>query len=257
MKAAIIIPARYASTRLPGKPLLARTGKTLIQHVYERAAQASAAQHVVVATDDVRIFDAVKSFGGAAVMTRADHDSGSGRVAEAARDLDSDIIVNLQGDEPEIEPAYIDRLISLQAQTGAFASTLACRFPSGAKSGPGSPDDPAAVKVILGEAIGDNARWARYFTRALGVWPRDEGGRITSSADFFLHLGVYAFSKASLAEFASAPPGALEQIERLEQLRILERGGRISVGLVKQAAPGIDTPEDYDAFVRRISKGAA
>ncbi len=257
MKAAIIIPARYASTRLPGKPLLAQTGKPLIQHVYERAAQVKIAQKIVVATDDPRIFNAVTSFGGEAVMTRAGHETGSGRAAEAAQTIDADVIVNLQGDEPEIEPENIERLIALQSQTGAFASTLACRFPADAVSGPGSPDDMSAVKAILGTEINANARWARYFTRRLGVWPRDSDGLIASPADYFLHVGVYAFSKASLAEFASAPQGALERIEKLEQLRILERGEKIAVGVIAHSAPGIDTPEDYDAFCRRMIKGAA
>ena len=257
MKAAIIIPARYASTRLPGKPLLTRTGKPLIQHVYERARQVKSARHVIVATDDQRIFDAVKGFGGDAVLTRADHESGSGRVAEASHHLNADIIVNLQGDEPEIEPAHINALIALQDQSGAFASTLACPFPAEATSGSGSPEDSAAVKAILGETINDHARWARYFTRRLGIWPRDEQGCISTPADYFLHVGVYAFSKRSLARFSNTPAGALEQIERLEQLRILEMGERIAVGMIPHAAPGIDTPEDYEAFIQRTLKGAA
>ncbi len=257
MSAAIVIPARYASTRLPGKPLLARTGKPLIQHVYERACQVKSVQQVIVATDDERIFDCVAGFGGRVVMTRDDHESGSGRVAEASRELAADIIVNLQGDEPEIDPAHIDRLVALQEASGAFASTLACPFDASATCGSGSPEDLAAVKAILGAQIDDGARWARYFTRRMGIWPRNDDGAIVSPADYFLHLGVYAFSKQSLARFASAPPGALEQAERLEQLRILEMGERIAVGIVPHAAPGIDTPEDYDAFVQRELKGAA
>ena len=257
MKAAIVIPARYASTRLPGKPLLARTGKTLIEHVYTRAAQVKSAQRVVVASDDARIIAAVKKFGGEAILTRADHETGSARVAEAAENIDADIIINLQGDEPEIDPGDIDRLIDLQMRCGAFASTLACRFPTDARSGSGSPEDPSAVKAILGAAIGGEARWARYFTRRLGVWPRDEAGRIAAPEDYFLHVGIYAFTKSSLAEFAAAPPGALERIERLEQLRILERGWQLAVGLIARAAPGIDTPEDYEAFVKRMGEGAA
>ena len=163
----------------------------------------------------------------------------------------------LHGDEPEIEPGYIDRLIALQAKTGAFASTLACPFPADATAGPGSPEDPSAVKAILGAKIADDAYWARYFTRHQAVWPRDEAGRIIQPQDYYLHIGVYAFSKASLMDFAAAPAGALEKIERLEQLRILERGGEIALELIPQAAPGIDTPEDYEAFVRRAGKGAA
>ena len=180
-------------------------------------------------------FRGVKKFGGEAILTRADHETGSARVAEAAENIDADIIINLQGDEPEIDPGDIDRLIDLQMRCGAFASTLACRFPTDARSGSGSPEDPSAVKAILGAAIGGEARWARYFT----------------------HVGIYAFTKSSLAEFAAAPPGALERIERLEQLRILERGWQLAVGLIARAAPGIDTPEDYEAFVKRMGEGAA
>lgn len=257
MKAAIIIPARYASTRLPGKPLLGETGKPLIQHVYENARKVEQAPAVIVATDDARIFDAVTSFGGKAMMTSADHETGSARIAEAAANIDADIIINLQGDEPEIEPRHIERLIDLQIKTGAFASTLACPFPKDAVSGPGSPEDPSAVKAILGEKISEGAYWARYFTRHQAVWPRDETGRIEHPQNYYLHIGVYAFSRDSLMAFAAAPQGALEKIERLEQLRILERGENIAVEIILQAAPGIDTPDDYEAFVERFGKGAA
>ena len=253
MKAAIIIPARFASTRLPGKPLLADTGKPLIQHTYEQAKKSRRASRVIVATDDVRIFDAVHGFGGVAVMTAATHETGSARVAEAAATTDAEIIVNLQGDEPEIDPGDLDRLIDLQAAGHGFASTLACRFPAGIASGAGSPDDPSAVKVILGEPLGANAFRAIYFTRSLCPYPRGDDGLIADPQKYFLHVGVYAFSAASLEAFASAPPGALEQMERLEQLRILEMGEIIVAGVVDKAAPGIDTPEDYSGFVKRYA----
>ncbi|MEO1137582.1 MAG: 3-deoxy-manno-octulosonate cytidylyltransferase [Pseudomonadota bacterium] len=256
MKAAIVIPARYASTRLPGKPLLSETGKPLIQHVYERAMEANEAASVVVATDDARIFDAVRNFGGKAVMTGV-QETGSARVAEAAAAIDAQIIVNLQGDEPEIDPGALDRLIGLQRETGAFASTLACRFKDKVASGPGSPEDAAAVKVIPGAAIDAAAFWARYFTRNICPWPRDDRDAITAPSRYFLHLGVYAFSRRRLFEFAAQPVGALEASERLEQLRILEMGARIAVGVVDDGAPGIDTPDDYRAFVHRVKKGAA
>ena len=254
MKAAIIIPARYASTRLPGKPLLAETGKPLIQHTYEQAKKSRRASAVVVATDDARIFDAVRGFGGDAVMTALEHESGSARVAEAAAAVDAEIIVNLQGDEPEIDPGDIDSLIDIQAAGRGFASTLACRFADNAAGGSGSPDDPSAVKVILGNSLGANAYEAVYFTRVLCPYPRDDRGLIAHPENYFLHVGVYAFSEASLNAFACAPPGALEQIERLEQLRILEMGEVIAAGVIKKAAPGIDTLEDYQAFVTRIAK---
>lgn len=256
MKAAIVIPARYASTRLPGKLLRAETGKPLVQHVYERAMQVKDAASVVIATDDERIASAVSAFGGKAVMTGA-HETGSSRVADAAAKMEADIIVNLQGDEPEIDPHHISRLIGLQKKTGAFASTLACPFPKTAVSGAGSPDDPSAVKAIPGERIAPDAYWARYFTRALCPWPRDASGGIAAPSEYFLHVGVYAFTKESLNRFAAAPAGALEQSERLEQLRILEMGEAIAIGVIDKAAPGIDTPEDYAAFVGRMKKGAA
>lgn len=248
MKAAIVIPARYASTRLPGKLLLAQTGKSLIQHTYEQARQAKRAATIIVVTDDRRIANAVAAFGGRAVMT-GDHSSGSARVAEAAADIDADIIVNLQGDEPEIDPAHIDRVISIKAGQDCFAATLACPFAHGA--GPGSPDDEAAVKAIFGEALAPGVFRARYFTRRICGWPRDADGRLEAPQRYFLHLGIYAFSKESLSRFANTPAGVLERAERLEQLRILEMGETIAAGLVDGAAPGIDTPEDYDAFVQR------
>lgn len=253
MKAAIIIPARYASTRLPGKPLLAETGKPLIQHVYEQAASVKRAAAVIVATDDARIADAVKAFGGQVVVTSSDHETGTARVAEAAAHVDADIIVNLQGDEPEIDPQDIDALISIQTRAQSFASTLACRFPETATYGTGSPDDPSAVKVIMGDGLGEGVWRARYFTRRLCPFPRRNSGAIKEPQRYYLHIGVYAFSKASLSTFAAAPSGALEASEQLEQLRILEMGEAIAVGEIKVAAPGIDTPEDYAAFVRRAS----
>lgn len=253
MKAVIIIPARYASTRLPGKPLLAETGKPLIQHVYEQAAQAKHASRVIVATDDERIANTVTAFGGEAIMTSPDHETGTARVAEAAAEVEADIIVNLQGDEPEIDPGDLDALIAIQALGKSFASTLACRFPEAAISGSGSPDDPSTVKVIMGESLAAGVSSAQYFTRHLCAYPRGADGGVKEPQRYYLHVGVYAFSRSSLAAFAAAPCGALEASERLEQLRILEIDKVIAVGEVKAAAPGIDTPEDYAAFVKRTN----
>lgn len=241
MKAAIIIPARYASTRLPGKMLLGVAGKPLIQHTYERARQAKRASKVIIATDDERIVRAARGFGADAVMTDSAHSSGSARVAEAARKIDAEIIVNLQGDEPEIDPANIDRLILLQAARAPFCSTLACPFPMGV-----DPNDPSAVKAVLGREIEKGAHEAIYFTRARAPFPREGGG------EFYLHLGIYAFSKDSLQKFASAPEARLETIEKLEQLRMLEMGEKILIALVGSSAAGIDTPEDFAAFKARI-----
>ena len=258
MSTLIVIPARYGSSRLPGKPLLAQTGKYLIQHTYEQAAR-SIADRVVVATDDRWIEAAVKSFGGEVVMTSPDHETGTTRVAEVAHQTDAEIIVNLQGDEPEIDPRSIDRLIECHRRADVFASTLACRFSASAKSGAGSPDDPAAVKVLVGVARGgaenggDGPAHLRghYFTRSIVPWPRLENGEIANPEKHYLHMGIYAFSARSLQRFATAPPGVLEASARLEQLRILEMGEEIAIAIVDGAAPGIDTPADYTAFVAR------
>ncbi|GAB4521709.1 MAG: 3-deoxy-manno-octulosonate cytidylyltransferase [Amphiplicatus sp.] len=248
MKAVIVIPARYASARLPGKLLLEAGGKPLIQHTYERACQVRGADRVIVAADDTRIFDAVRGFGGAATMTDPAHTSGSARVAEAARALEADIVVNLQGDEPEIDPAHVDRLIALQAARAPFASTLACPFPPDAR-----PDDPAAVKAVLGKRTEEGAYEALYFTRALAPFPRDGQGA-PNPGDYHLHIGVYAFRADALQRFAAAPEGRLERIEKLEQLRILEMGEKILVVEVPAATPGVDTAADFDAFRKRVEK---
>ena len=248
----IVIPARYDSSRLPGKPLLADTGKPLIQHTYEQAAQ-SRASRVVVATDDVRIENAVRAFGGEVVLTSKDHATGTDRIVEAVGDIEADVVLNVQGDEPEIEPDNIDRLIDVHLSSNAFASTLACPFSVEARVGHGSPDDASAVKVILGDQDAERPyRWARFFSRFVCAFPRDERGFIVRPQDYFLHLGIYAFSKQSLLAFAAAPPGMIEQTAHLEQLRILEMGERIAVGVIDNATPGVDTAEDYAKFVARF-----
>lgn len=246
MKAAVIIPARLASSRLPEKLLLRLAGKPIIQHTYERAMRAAGADRVLVATDSERIRSEVERFGGEAVMTRPEHQSGSERIAEAVANFSEtyDVIVNVQGDEPEIDPANIDALIETQAQVGGFASTLACPFPDGL-----DPTDPAAVKVILGgrNDAAPQTYNGLYFTRAHAPYPRDGAG------EFHLHIGVYAFSPRSLRAFSGAPPSRLENIERLEQLRILEMGERIAVRVVAATAPGIDTKADFDRAQARFA----
>lgn len=240
-----IIPARYASTRFPGKPLANETGKPLIQHVYERVAQARRVRRCIVATDDERIAAAVRSFGGDAVMTRPDHPSGTDRIAEVVRGLptgDNDIIVNVQGDEPELEPEYLDRLAERLAREPAECpiATLACPFPADA-----DPRDPNAVKVVV-----NSAGRALYFSRALIPYPRDAGA-VGRPAVCLLHLGVYAYRRSFLLKLAAWPPGVLEQVEKLEQLRVLERGVALAVEIVEHASVGIDTPQDYEQFVAR------
>lgn len=245
MSAAIIIPARLSSTRLPRKLLLDLHGESVLQRTFAQAKKAMRAARVIVATDDPEIFEHARAFGADVVMTRADHQSGTERIAEAAASIDAGIIVNIQGDEPEIDPAHIDALIEAQETARLFASTLACPFPAGL-----DPANPAAVKAVLGRRLpGDLDMFeALYFTRALAPFPRDGAGV------FHLHVGAYAFTRASLMRFASAPPGRLEQIEKLEQLRILEMGEKIAVRIVPSAARGVDTQADLDAARLRLKR---
>lgn len=248
MQTAIIIPARYASTRLPGKPLLRETGKYLIQHVYERALEAGAAE-VLVATDDERIVRAVASFGGRAVRTRADHASGTDRVAEVARQLQADLIVNLQGDEPLIDPATIGLLPSLlERDPEAEVATVATPIRSAAQY-----FDPNCVKVVRDE-------WGRalYFSRSPIPYVRDRNPEFDSTPSRFLqHIGLYAYRRSFLVNLALLPPSPLEQLEKLEQLRILGAGRGIQVGIVDHACWGVDTPEDYQRFVHRHREQSA
>jgi 3-deoxy-manno-octulosonate cytidylyltransferase (CMP-KDO synthetase) len=244
MQVVAVIPARFGSTRFPGKALANQTGKYLIQHVYEQVTAARSVSRSIVATDDQRILDAVRSFGGQAAMTGADHESGTDRVAELVRGLDGkpdDIILNIQGDEPEIEPAYLDRLVErLAGDSTCPCATLACPFPPDA-----DPGDPNSVKVVC-----DRRQTALYFSRALIPY-RPEGERSAGDSEWLLHLGVYAFRRAFLLEFASWEASTLERIERLEQLRVLDNGFTMAVAIVPHACVGIDTPEDYERFVAR------
>lgn len=243
LRAAAVIPARYASERLPGKPLLDTTGWPLIRHVWEQVRAARHLDPVIVATDDVRIAEAARAFGAEVAMTRADHPSGSDRVAEVAQRLSADVILNVQGDEPELDPADLDRLVErLAAHPDEALSTLARPF------GPDESDhfaDPNAVKVVL-----DGCGRALYFSRA----PIPHG---TDTAGTWLHLGVYAWRREALLTFAGTKPTPLERRERLEQLRVLEHGQSIGVVTTGHAALGIDTPDDYARFVERVATGTA
>lgn len=238
-----VIPARHAAVRFPGKPLADQTGKFLVQHVYEQVTRARSVQRVVVATDDPRIADAVKSFGGECVMTRPDHPSGTDRVAEVAGQAACDLALNVQGDEPEIEPASIDTLVRLLGQTDHPMGTLACSFAALQRLGVhADPSGPHAVKVVIagGRAV--------YFSRSLIPYPRRPN---VAGAGPYLHLGIYAYRRDFLLKLATLAPTPLEETEGLEQLRVLEHGYPIAVGLVDRASVGIDTPDDYAAFVKR------
>jgi 3-deoxy-manno-octulosonate cytidylyltransferase (CMP-KDO synthetase) len=242
MKTAIVIPARYGSHRLPGKPLLRQTGKYLVQHVYERAAQSRRAAQVVVATDDPRIVAAVEGFGGAAVLTRRDHASGTDRVAEVAQQLDAEIIVNLQGDEPLVDPAALDLLPDLlRRDPGADVATLAVPIASAEQW-----HNTNCVKVVC-----DAAGRALYFSRSPIPYVRDgEPDFAARPARFLQHLGLYAYRRAFLLQLARMQPHPLEEAEKLEQLRVLALGQRIHVGVVAHAGSGVDTFDDYQQFVR-------
>ena len=236
----VVIPARYASTRLEGKPLISFAGKPMIEHVY-RAASVSGAEKVVVATDDPRIETAVKAFGGDVCMTRDTHESGTDRLQEVAQFYgweDSQIIVNVQGDEPLIPPAVINQVANNLAQnTAASASTLAWPIQNKAQM-----FDPNAVKVVA-----DEQGLALYFSRAPIPWHRDSFQQEPNiqASGAMRHIGIYGYRVGLLHQFIQWPMATLESIEKLEQLRILANSQRIHVALACEEVPaGVDTPED-------------
>ena len=241
MRTIAIIPARYGSTRLPGKPLLDHTGKPLIQHVVESAREASSLDDVVVATDDERIVSAVEGFGGRAVMTSASCRTGTDRLAEAADALNlagDDIVVNIQGDEPDIPAACIDQMALLLGEKNAEMATLATPLADEQVT------DPNRVKVVC-----DLTGRAMYFSRSAIPYDRDGAGTAA-----LLHIGAYAYGCAFLKTYARLPSTPAEQAEKLEQLRALEHGYSIAVAVVDYDGAGIDTPEDYKRFVRRVGE---
>ena len=233
MKAVGIIPARYASSRFPGKALAMLGDRPLIRHVYERASEAETLSLVVVATDDNRIASVVRDFGGKAVMTSARHPSGTDRVAEAARDLDVEVVVNIQGDEPFISPKVIDQAVAPFESRPELAISTLCH----AIEDVASLHDPNVVKVVS-----DLRGYALYFSRSLIPHPR-RGQRERA----FAHIGLYAYRKDFLLRFAALPPGRLEQAEALEQLRVLENGERILVIPTEDyVGIGVDVPADLE-----------
>jgi 3-deoxy-manno-octulosonate cytidylyltransferase (CMP-KDO synthetase) len=239
---AIVIPARYGSSRLPGKPLLRETGKYLIQHVYERACQARRATQIIVATDDPRIVAAVQSFGCKVMLTERGHQSGTDRVAEVAQNLNAECIINLQGDEPLVDPAAIDLLPQiLQRDPAVDMATLAVPIHSRERW-----LDPNCVKVVC-----DDQGRALYFSRSPIPFVRNGNPPFEDATPRFLqHLGIYAYRRGFLLNLASLRPHPLEQLEQLEQLRALASGYRIQVGLAQHASISVDTMEDYRKFVR-------
>ena len=247
LKSYLVIPARLASTRMPRKLLLRETGKSLIQHTYEAARQARRPSGVCVATDHEEIFREVQSFGGQAVMTDPKAPSGTDRVAEVARGLtDVDIIVNVQGDEPELAGESIDLVIKLlEDDRTVEMATLATPIRSRHQW-----EDPACVKVVF-----DCRGRALYFSRSPIPYPRqwEDGMFYIDPPKFHQHVGLYAYRRDFLLKLAAMPPSLLEKLEKLEQLRVLEAGYSILVGMVDKPTFGIDTPEDYRAFVKKYS----
>jgi 3-deoxy-manno-octulosonate cytidylyltransferase (CMP-KDO synthetase) len=240
LAATVVIPARYGSTRFPAKILANATGRPLVQHVVDRAKKCRLVSDVIVATDDQRIVDALRPFETRVVMTSPAHQSGTDRIAEVARGLSSSIIINVQGDEPEIEPETIDALVQrLGSNPSDDMATAATPFARTA-----DPKDPNLVKVV----IGLDGR-AVYFSRSpIPFWREPE---FSENQAYYLHLGIYAYRREFLLQYAAWPPTPLEKTEKLEQLRALEHGRSIYVLKVNRATHGIDTAEQYEAFVRR------
>lgn len=245
VRSVIVIPARLASTRLPEKLLLSETGKPLIQHTYEAASRARRPESVLVAADDERIAEVVRGFGGRAQLTDPAARSGTDRVAEIARRMpDVDIFVNVQGDEPEIRGEAIDFAIELLEQNpSAVMSTLGTPIRSRQQL-----EDPACVKVVFARD-----KTALYFSRSPIPYPREwqESLLTAEPANFHQHIGLYAYRRDFLLRFPTLPPSELEVVEKLEQLRVLQAGYQILVGVIDEATVGIDTPADYAAFVSR------
>lgn len=248
MRSTIIIPARYASTRLPRKMLLDETGRPLIVHTVEAAGTARLPESVVVACDHAEILEAVERFGGKAVMTDPEAASGTDRIAEVAAEMNGiDIVVNLQGDEPEMQGETIDMTIRLlEKNPEAVMATIATPIGDAEQL-----RDPACVKVVF-----DRKGRALYFSRSVIPYPRNaEAARLDAEPPlYYMHLGLYAYRRDFLLKLRTLPQSAAEKAESLEQLRVLDHGYSLLVGVVPEATPGIDTPEDYRRFVARTGK---
>lgn len=239
----VVIPSRYAATRLPGKPLVNLAGKPMVQRVYEQAKLAQTIHRVLVATDDQRIVEAVQSFGGEVRMTRSDHRTGTERIAEVAAHEPGDVFVNVQGDEPLIDPVAIDTAVAaLLEDPPAQIATVATPIRH-------VPDimDPNVVKTVL-----DFDSNALYFSRAPVPWVRDTHQKV--HVKYWKHLGLYVFQRDALLEYPTLPQGELEKIEQLEQLRWLENGWKIRVAEVEHDAVSVDVPEDVARVEKLLQK---
>lgn len=258
MNIVVCIPARLGSTRFPAKVLAKDTGKYLVQHVWEKASQAKVPQKVIIATDSSRVVDAANSFGAEAVLTSPELQSGTDRVAAAVKNLDVDIVINLQGDEPEIEPSSIDILANLMLKNpDCEMGTLAAPFHNKEQIA-----DTSIVKVVMtsNESQAPNREFralrhghAIYFSRSVIPYDRAAAG-IGPVSNYLRHLGIYAYKKDFLLKITKLPPSMLEKSESLEQLRVIENGYKILVGVVERASSGIDTADQYADFVKRYKK---
>jgi 3-deoxy-manno-octulosonate cytidylyltransferase (CMP-KDO synthetase) len=244
LTAVAIIPARFHSTRLPGKALADIAGRSMIEHVYRRAAAARAISRVIVATDDGRVMDAVARFGGEAVLTSASHQSGTDRIAEAAAPLACDVVVNVQGDEPLLEPDAIDAAVAPFVEDATLEmSTLRRRI-----TDPAEFQNPNVTKVVV-----DEQGFALYFSRAPIPFTRAS----QPAADPWAHVGLYAYRRATLLRFASLPQTALERSEALEQLRALAHGIRIKAIETAHRTIGVDTPDDLERVRALVAQAGA
>ncbi len=274
VKTIVCIPARYASTRFPGKVLARDTGKFLIQHTWEQARRAKLPQRVVIAADDDKIVEAARSFGAECVLTSTKHNSGTDRIAEAVGRTDAEIIINVQGDEPQIDPDHIDYLARLLGDSPeAPMATLATGFASREQIA-----DPNVVKVVIGIAdcglriadshtgpaatnrlpttdyrLPDQVARAIYFSRSVIPYDRERAG-VGEVGHYLRHIGIYAYRREFLLTITALPQTPAEKLEKLEQLRALENGYTILVGKVEHTCEGIDTPEQYAAFVKRMAR---
>ncbi len=245
LKTLAVIPARYDSVRFPGKALAPIAGKPMIEHVYKRVQQAGSVSRVVVATDDERIVRAVEAFGGEAMLTRREHRCGTERVAEVAAHVPAETYVNVQGDEPLIDPAAIDAAVEAMAEDSAVAvATLQTPIRQAAEI-----MDQNVVKVVV-DFQGD----ALYFSRAPIPWIRDEASHHTSRHQ--KHIGLYAYRRDALLDYPTLPPGELERLEQLEQLRWLENGYRIRVVETEYDAVSVDVPADIERAEKILRESA-
>ena len=242
-----VIPARYGAQRFPGKPLAVIAGKTLVQRVYEQAAKAKRLDKVVVATEDTRILEAVERYGGDAMLTSPECETGTDRVAEVAQSYDCELVLNIQGDEPLMRPEMIDQLVEgMQADTGCVMGTLARKI-----NAPDQLANPNVVKVVIGKTGN-----ALYFSRSQIPYVRDVAAAVPAAGDvtpapgtgatttFYKHLGIYAYRREFLMKFVKLPASDLEKAEKLEQLRALENGHAIRVWITPHDSIGVDRPED-------------